>query len=65
MKKKDKTPNYKMAIYQAIKEGLINPAPGTVTHIHVYHDDYCEIFKGGVCNCDPDIITENQEKKDM
>jgi len=29
--------------------------PGEVTHIVCYHDDWCNIYKGGCCNCTPDI----------
>jgi hypothetical protein len=24
-------------------------------HVRISHDDWCAMFKGGVCNCDPDI----------
>lgn len=27
----------------------------TPGHADIYHDDFCEVFKGGFCNCDPTI----------
>lgn len=32
-----------------------------VHHIAVYHDDYCGVFKGGDCNCDPDVGSISEE----
>ena len=29
--------------------------PGTVSIVHIYHDDTCPHFKGGTCTCNPDI----------
>jgi len=28
---------------------------------HIWHDDNCQIFRGGRCNCDPDITLEKIE----
>jgi hypothetical protein len=33
----------------------LNPEPGKVIHISVYHDRWCAIYKGGDCNCTPEI----------
>lgn len=30
-----------------------NLQPGTVSHVSIYHDKWCAIFKGGCCNCAP------------
>lgn len=35
---------------QLLKAGL---SAGTVVHVAVYHDDWCAIFRGGRCNCQP------------
>ncbi len=35
----------------------LSGGPG-VCHIHVYHDDDCAIWHGGVCDCKPDVRTE-------
>ena len=30
--------------------------PGTVTHVTVYHDDWCDLLNGkGQCNCKPTV----------
>lgn len=36
--------------------------PGTIFHNVVYHDDWCSIYKGGNCNCDPDIVIMSDEE---
>jgi hypothetical protein len=36
-------------------QGKIPMKAGTVSQVHVAHDDWCRIFKGQRCNCDPDI----------
>lgn len=42
-----------------------NAQPGTVSHAVVLHDDWCLIFKGKSCNCNPDveIITDAEYQK--
>ncbi len=42
-----------LALYQAGK--LTLPGPG-LYRLEVQHDDSCQIFQGGVCNCDPDLV---------
>lgn len=29
---------------------------GAVTFVDVRHDDWCDIYDGGFCNCDPEIV---------
>ena len=42
-------PNYLPKILAAkLKPGL--------SHAYVYHDDWCAIFRGEECDCDPDVI---------
>jgi hypothetical protein len=36
--------------------------PG-VTVVEIYHDDWCDGFKGGACNCNPDIKMRRIEPK--
>ena len=31
-----------------------NPKPG-LSHAYVFHDAWCAIFKGGTCDCNPDV----------
>lgn len=33
------------------------PLEGGVTHVEVRHDDWCRVFKGRRCNCNPTIVT--------
>lgn len=30
-------------------------ARGKVSDLDIKHDDWCDIFKAGYCNCEPDI----------
>ena len=30
--------------------------PGALTHAYIYHDDWCSIFQGGPCDCNPDLL---------
>jgi aldose 1-epimerase len=36
----------------------MQPAPGTVTPVYVQHDDWCDLWWGGRCNCEPEVTTE-------
>ena len=29
---------------------------GELSYVDIAHDDWCAIYGGGVCDCDPDII---------
>lgn len=56
-------PNYLAKVLGAYRRGAFRP--GRVTIVHVYHDDWCAIFRGGPCNCDPEIrLTEWREEED-
>jgi hypothetical protein len=35
---------------------------GEVTHVMIYHDDWCAIFEGGLCNCNPDVEAVRQSE---
>jgi hypothetical protein len=28
---------------------------GRITDVDIYHDDWCGIYRGGYCDCDPEI----------
>lgn len=45
------------AILQAIVSGKIRLSPG-VSDVEIRHDDWCNIFHGGQCNCNPSL-TQN------
>ncbi|RYX81045.1 hypothetical protein EON83_25810 [bacterium] len=38
-------------------QAIGNMKEGTVTTVTVAHDDWCQIFKGGKCNCNPTLNT--------
>lgn len=52
------TPHYLPALAEAIKDGRLPVARGKVNHAFVSHDDWCAIFKGGVCDCDPEVASK-------
>lgn len=54
-KRKD---NYRVKLDRAAADGRLQVQPGTVSILNVRHDDWCSIFKGGACNCNPDIVQE-------
>jgi hypothetical protein len=29
--------------------------PGALADIDTLHDDWCDVYHGGFCNCDPDV----------
>ena len=33
---------------------------GTVKHAEVKHDDWCAIFQGGACDCEPTITLHDE-----
>ena len=44
---------YLKAAFEAMETGLIER--GRVTIANVMHDEWCDIYRGGICNCDPQI----------
>ena len=39
---------------------LAQTRPG-IFPVNIAHDDWCAIYSGGYCNCDPDIELEDRE----
>ncbi len=39
-----------------LEGGLTAPA-GSVSIVEVLHDDWCPKLRGGLCRCQPDIVT--------
>lgn len=37
--------------------------PGSLHHVMIRHDDNCDIWKTGICSCDPDVGLFNVEDK--
>ena len=50
-------PKYIKEMLRQIATGEMDYHRGQVNHIPIYHDDWCEIFNGGECNCNPDVGT--------
>ncbi len=55
--------NYQKAILEAWQDGHLSPQAGQVTHLDIYHDDNCAIFRGGPCDCDPAIFQRPEPAK--
>ena len=45
--------NYYKKLMQLYGQGKIPTT--SLTEVDIYHDDWCKVYKGGYCNCDPDI----------
>jgi len=50
--------NYVKRMIDAAQEAQ----PGTVSHTVIKHDDWCLIFSGKPCNCNPDIEIISDEE---
>lgn len=48
--------NYLKIIENMYANGAFKP--GVLSNVEAQHDDWCDIYKGGFCNCNPDIITK-------
>ena len=44
------------AASEAMESGLLER--GRVSITNVRHDSWCDIYSGGVCNCDPEIESQ-------
>ena len=45
--------NYQRKLDALIASGEIKP--GDIASVSIAHDQWCEIYQGSFCNCDPDI----------
>ena len=48
--------NYVKEFIDMVENGEMLTKPGLYKH-DVYHDDWCNFFKNGICNCNPEIVT--------
>jgi len=55
--------NYSARLLELAAEGVLEEGKGYITEIR--HDDWCAIWGGGICNCDPDIEVEEFESKEV
>lgn len=53
MRAAEKIPKYVDKFLVAVSR--LQPVPGTVSVMRVFHDDGCRIWKTGLCTCDPDV----------
>ena len=47
-------PAYMRQLSELCRKGRL-PAEAGVHHIDIYHDDWCASFRGGACDCEPEI----------
>jgi hypothetical protein len=47
--------NYVKKLMKMKQAGTIPAESGSCLDVTCSHDDWCQIYKGGYCNCDPDI----------
>ena len=62
--------NYMKKMEKMVKEGKLVVPKGGLHLLNVEHDDWCKCYKGGRCNCDPNIslhenVSEEQFKASM
>lgn len=53
--------NYLKKLRELRAQGKVPTVMGKITHIHITHDDWCRIFDGMPCNCNPDITFEVEQ----
>jgi hypothetical protein len=60
--------NYYVRLIEALKKSPELRAAG-IHNIDIRHDDWCAIYKGGYCNCEPEIALrcspQKQERRRM
>ncbi len=44
--------NYFQKLMALCEQGRVKPG---VTCVDVYHDDWCGIYRGDYCNCNPEV----------
>lgn len=54
----NKIPNYLKKIMIDFQSHPEHYQGGTVSPTHIYHDDWCEFWKGLPCNCNPHIVID-------
>jgi hypothetical protein len=45
--------NFYKKLMKLVAEGKVSP--GRINEVDICHDDWCRIYRGGYCNCDPEI----------
>lgn len=47
--------NYRKKVEELVEAGVIPTGYAYVGKLDIYHDDWCGIYSGGYCDCDPTI----------
>jgi hypothetical protein len=53
-----KNGNYVAKLVEYCEANAETMKPGTFSVAQVLHDEWCQIFNGDSCNCDPDVRPE-------
>jgi len=51
--------NYREKVLTMHDVGLLPTEPG-LYHTDIYHDNWCSLFRGGLCDCAPDIVVRKE-----
>ena len=54
--------NYYKKLMKLYEQGRIPTA--SLTEVDIFHDDWCGVYSGEYCNCDPDIKLRTQRELD-
>lgn len=55
----DERHNYVKKIMELVDAGKLDPDPGALSHLHVFHNDDCAVWDGGLCDCEPEFVFED------
>ena len=50
---------YRKRLNAALRKGIVDK--GSVAHASIFHDDWCGIYSGGECNCNPEILIRTNQ----
>jgi hypothetical protein len=45
--------NYYQKVIELFEQGKV--PPGCIREVDVWHDEWCDIYRGGYCNCEPEV----------
>lgn len=51
--RRQRLPNHLREIQWLAQLGILRFTPGTVQEVTIEHDNWCAVWHGGRCNCDP------------
>lgn len=50
--------NYIKKLEKYLKEGVLSDSD--IAIVDIFHDDWCNFNKSGICNCDPDLLFQGK-----